>query len=284
MIFSRMARALDVHVAGWPLRVLFDTAEGQAQETLKEKATRLWHGGHPPLRWLQHEPRGHAAMRIGVVTSSRNGDFGLMTFDSEGLCETDVMDALGASSALTETGLRPACEGIVFETETGIIAVSEADGENRRSAICRLTTSALASYSIIPALDAGLSLQSHKAYVIEAYLRRLAGGGKKTVLTEKGGGSHIALASVGRDGGLLRAPHAGAVGAMLVKLSKEDAVPGKSYCFRGLAGGEVEGMLLSADEGSKERVWTLTARARLVASCEFVLDPQDTIGEGFLLR
>lgn len=287
MKFIRMARSLDIHVAGWPLRVLFDAAEGREEETLTEKASRLWHDERSPLRWLQREPRGHAAMRIGVVTSSRNGDYALMVFDSEGSCEADQMDALGASSALTETGLRSGGEGIVFETEAGTIMVGPADEWSRRSAVCRLASSELASYSVIRASDAGLPLRPHNSHEIEAYVRNCEDGGRKTVLTEEIYGSQVVLAAIGRDGYLLRAPHAVAVGAVLAKLGEEGANTSVPCCFRGLAGGEVEGTILSVDEsggGGQELVWALTARARLVASCEFVLDPQDALGEGFLLR
>ncbi|MGO4545364.1 proline racemase family protein [Paenibacillus sp. 2TAB23] len=286
MKFSRMAKPLDVHVAGWPLRVLFDITEDSKLETISEKALRLWHAKRSPLRWLQHEPRGHAAMRIGVVTSSRKGDYGLMIFDSEGPCCVDGMDALGASSALTETGLLANADGIVFETENGSIAVGPADGENRRSAICRLALLELDSYRVVRALDAGLSLHPHNAHEIEGYIGNCEAG-RTALLAEERNGIELVLAAIGRDGTLLRAPHMAAVGAMLAKLRGEGANSCVPYRFIGLAGGLVECMLLSTDgmeEDDRELVWALTARARLVASCEFILDPLDELGEGFLLR
>ncbi|WP_141503053.1 proline racemase family protein [Paenibacillus luteus] len=287
MKFRRMAKSLDVHVAGWPLRVLFEALEHCEEETLSEKALRLWHGDHSPLRWLQHEPRGHAAMRIGVVTSSRKGDYGLMIFDSAGPCPADGMDALGAASALTETGLLANADEIVFETESGSIVVGLADEEKRRSAVCRLALSELALYTVVRASDAGLSLQPHNAHVIEEYIGSCGAEGRSLVLAEERNGNECVVAAIGRDGCLLRAPHTVAVGVLLANLLGEEGNLHVPHRFIGLAGGLVEGMVLSADdfvEGNEEIVWALTACARLVASCEFVLDPQDAIGEGFLLR
>ncbi|CAM4481914.1 proline racemase [Paenibacillus endophyticus] len=286
MKFSRMAKSLDVHVAGWPLRVLFDVAEHREAETLEEKALRLWQAERSPLRWLQHEPRGHAAMRIGVVTSSRKGDYGLMVFDSEGMCLVDGMDALCAALAMTETGLLANADGIVFETESGSIAVGPTDSETRRSAVYRLASSELASYRVVRALDAGLSLHPRNAYEIEEYIGSCAEG-KTTVLAEEKNGMEWVLAAIGRDGCLVRAPHMAAIGAMLAKLRGEGANCNVPHRFIGLAGGLVECMIISTDgigERDLELVLVLTARARLVASCEFILDPLDELGEGFLLR
>ncbi|WP_138752170.1 proline racemase family protein [Paenibacillus sinopodophylli] len=287
MKFSRIAKSLDVHVAGWPLRVLFDAPEHREVESLSGKALRLWEGERSALRWLQHEPRGHTAMRIGVVTSSRIGDYGLMIFDSAGPCLVDGMDALGAAWALTESGLLANTAGIMFETESGSIAVGSVDEEKRRSAVCRLLLSELDAYTVVRASDVGLSLQPHNAYEIEQYMGSCEDGGGAALLAEERDGSEWVLAAMGRDGCLFRAPNRIAIGAMLSKLRAEGANVDVPHRFIGLAGGAVECIVLSADHigyGNEELVWTLTASARLIASCEFILDPQDALGEGFLLR
>ncbi len=283
MEFVKMARALDVHVAGWPLRVLFD-ADVSLEEGPAERAERLWRGERSTLRWLQLEPRGHAALRIGVVASSRIADYALLTFDSEGPCPPDAMDALCAAAALTECGRRTNEDGIAFDTAAGTIGVGAADGEGRRNVAFRHASREFAEHAVL-ASAAGLSLDPGNAPGLEAYLRGLGEQGQRTVLMEERDDGRRVLAVAGRHGRLLRAPRAAAVGAALAALGAE---PGLSYRFFGLAGGVVEGLTSAAtgpnEEAAADLDWELRARARLVASCEFVLDPGDALGEGFLLR
>src|SRR5436309_2619682 len=68
MNISKFAHTLDLHIAGWPIRLITNAGVGHtANEMLFTEAQRLWTEAHSVVRWLQREPRGHAAMRIGIV-------------------------------------------------------------------------------------------------------------------------------------------------------------------------------------------------------------------------
>lgn len=93
---------LDVHAAGWPLRVAMPLVGTRAGESPSRLAERLWREDRPPVRWLQKEPRGHAFMRIGVLVPSSSADAVLLAFDADGPCRPDGLDALCAAAVLEE--------------------------------------------------------------------------------------------------------------------------------------------------------------------------------------
>ncbi|QMV43683.1 proline racemase family protein [Cohnella cholangitidis] len=105
MRLSHMIHTIDVHVAGWPLRVLqCPIPEGKNEQSLRQAARKLWDDDHSILHWLQREPRGHAAMRVAVVDTSDAADVRMLVFDSEGYCRTDSLDALCVATGLAEIG------------------------------------------------------------------------------------------------------------------------------------------------------------------------------------
>lgn len=105
MRLSHMIHTLDMHVSGWPLRVLqCAIPEGKTDQSLRQAARKLWDDDHSVLHWLQREPRGHAAMRVAVVDTSDAADVRMLVFDSEGCCRTDSLDALCVATGLAEIG------------------------------------------------------------------------------------------------------------------------------------------------------------------------------------
>lgn len=307
-----MIRALDVHAAGWPLRVVFDGSRDAAGETLGEKAERLWKGAGSPVRWIQREPRGHAALRVGVIVASGTADAGLLVFDSDGPCPADEMDALCAAAALRETGTVAGDEPVVLETSERRIGLGAEDARGWRSAEGTVTLHGgigtiswlspgktpqgdyhgAIRYEIDNAAAWGIPFRSEHAARLERLLLAGSTNGKKAYFLEETGdgtkGTTIALAMAGRDGKPLRAPEGGAAGAALAMLhGRDSALVASSVRIRALSGGWLEGTVLSAEAGETgfpTLRWELRARARLIASCEFVLDPADPFADGFLLR
>ncbi len=298
---KRMVRALDIHVAGWPLRVLFDFTREVERETLIQKANRLWNDTCSSVRWVQREPRGHAALRVGVIAASSNADFVLIVFDAEGPCLPDEMDALCAAEALTETGAIGMTESIALETVRGIMQVSAADDQLRSRKIgSRLTwqlgksimTSPLDTsncrYTVIDASNSGMILRAENAAKLEPLMQHDTEHEKKVFFVQENDGEKKnMIAVIGRDGKLLRAPDGNSVGAVLATIYDRDPEGEMPIRFHGLSCGMVEGSIHTVQigqEGMLEIAWELRARARIVASCEFVSDPADPLDEGFLLR
>ncbi|RKP54108.1 hypothetical protein D7Z26_12035 [Cohnella endophytica] len=286
MNFTKMVRSLDIHVAGWPLRIITDFASLGVTETITARAERLWHAENSPVRWIQREPRGHAALRVGVVTASSRADAGLIVYDAEGPCRTDEWDALCASEALSEMGVFRRTDEIGWETAEGTIKVS-AESEEFHCRTIRGVDHFNRQYNVLDSSVTDVPLRAANAAKLEQSMRNADGSSRKVLLAvdQKEENSFI-LAVAARDGKLLRAPEGGAVVAALAAIHGRNPILGVPLRFHGLSGGWVEGIVLGVEEinGARKLEWELRARARLIGSCEFVYDPSDPLGEGFLLR
>lgn len=287
MNVSRIVRSLELHVAGWPLRVVERAAAVSKREALPRKAKRMWEEERSPVRWLQREPRGHSAMRIGILTGSAAADAALLVFDADGPCAPDGLDALCAAAAMTEKGIVGRSDEVALATASGIVRIGgEGESDALRSVRVR-TPIAEGSYEVFDPSEIGIPLLPENAARLEKFAREHGRLGKRILYLEEGRAAQgeTALAEIGRSGRLLRAPSGAAIGAVIAAGFGRGVDLGAPVRFRGLSGGTLEAIALAEATGRKgERMldWELRARPRCVGSCEFVADPADVV-EGFLL-
>jgi proline racemase len=104
MRFSHLIHAIDVHAAGWPLRLVNGVIRGDNGDGtfLYKEARKVWEDEDSIVHWLQKEPRGHAAMRVAIIDRSLPDEIRLLVFDSEGPCRGDALDGLCAITAVAE--------------------------------------------------------------------------------------------------------------------------------------------------------------------------------------
>ncbi len=289
MNVTRIVRTLDFHVAGWPLRLVEDFSFVSGKETLSAQAERLWTAVNSPVRWLQREPRGHAAMRVGVLAASERADAALLVFDADGVCPPDGMDALCAAAALTEKGVVPRSQAVTLATASGIVRIGAVKETDAARSIALRAEIGNSPYTIVASSEIGIPLLPDNAAKLEQFAREGRQEGKSILyLQERNEArSDIIVAEIGRSGKLLRAPSGGAIGALLAMRLEKDRKFGEPAPVQGLSGGAVEAVALEeveGEDGSLRLEWELRAQPRCIGSCEFVADPADSIGEGFLLR
>jgi len=321
MHIHRLTHAVDVHAAGWPLRVVLLPGACRGDGSLAEWADRLWQdggeAGPSPIRWLQQEPRGHAAMRIGaIVPAARPAPDLLLVFNAQGPCRADGLDALCAAAAMGELGVvyggelqrRQAINGRTIQSDNGLFRVrmvgEEAVVSGERPATIRergrrirtgsgtfaadIVRSGGETYAVLDARDNGLRLRIEAVAELEAAageIGRAAGPGLRIVLLERGSGT-LRAAVFGPDGKLLRAPESRALGAALCLLSEGDTgLAAKGLTVEGLTGAAVFCRAAALSPGAKGgSAWETRCRPFVTGALQFMMDPGDELGEGFLLR
>lgn len=335
MHVHRLTHAIDVHAAGWPLRVLTLPGAGARGMPLAEWARALWQGedgraGDPsPVRWLQREPRGHAAMRIGVVVPSAGGpaDVSLLVFDANGPCRADGLDAICAAAAMDESGFyagsggptRRSLPGKAIQTDHCVYRVREREDEGAAYAVLVAERPAsivergrpfpaghlaLAAdimrfdgetYAIINVQGSGLALRIDRFSELKAAARGVQSQlpSPSNVILIEGDTGHAGRARIAvfdAYGNLLRAPESRALHAMMTLLSEGDTgrMSG-GLTAEGLNGGTLtcRAAARQTDDSSgalRESPWEIACRPFVTGSLQFVMDPDDEAGEGFLLR
>jgi proline racemase len=324
MQISHMMDTVDLHAAGWPLRLLRAPIGGSTGEELQEEARRLWENKRSVVRWLQREPRGHAAMRVAMLDAGRTDLAKLIVWDSEGPCRGDALDVLCALTAIAELGWEheiPAAVatfGHVYRTartqagqdglaKSGISLQGEpAECEElgaRLQCAGRTFEVDLAAcgcgYIVVDAAETGvpLSLASLKelhelaSSLLAAYRGSFAADapGRRVVLTDRLRQPEAAwrMAVFTEDGRLMRAPEGGAIGAALAVLYlKGEILRGREAIVQSLAGGWLRASLQDTSilRDDRQMDWTLQGRAFVTGSQRFLVDPADPLVDGFLLR
>lgn len=329
---SHLIHTIDVHVAGWPIRLVNGTIRGDVSDEMSysEEARKIWEDENSILHWLQREPRGHAAMRVAIVDPSRPNEVRMLVFDSEGPCRGDSLDAACAIVAKAELiagndasirtpghcykaitrKLGTSVDEILIEGELSeCVSLDEIIHAGGRDfivdrAICGN------EYVIVNAEAAGLTLSvSHRSALervarqiaMETTIRRQEAGekpffepkdalaGLRIVIADKRveREGHLRMAVCNENGKLLRAPEGGAIGAILAVMSRRCAeINPSGIIVEGLSGGVLHGAVKGGrvNEGREQLLWELRGRAFVTGSHQFLLDPEDPLPRGFLLR
>jgi proline racemase len=311
-------RTVDYHTAGEPFRIVVGGVPPLQGDSVLER--RRWARAHLDhvRRLLVNEPRGHADMYGCFVTGSEAADLGAVFFHNEGYSTACGHGTIALVTWALESGRLPAREGdvaVAVEVPSGrlpcVAAVRGGDVTSVRfrnvpsfvlrrgveAAGCRVDLAfGGAFYAIAPAparLDrAGLPVLIERGRAVRDALNR-AGAAVHPLEPELSGVYGVVWTDGDRnvtvfaDGEVDRSPCGSGTSARLALLDATGELPrGRALRHRGVVGTEFVGRVVGEAEvaGIPAVITEVEGGAHLTGRHEFVLEPEDPLGTGFLLR
>ena len=313
-----MARTVDYHTAGEPFRIVTEGSPEPQGRRLLEK--RRWAMEHLDdlRRLLVNEPRGHADMYGGLVTEPEDegADLGVLFFHNAGFSTACGHGTIALVTWALESGRLPATEGetrVVVDAPSGRLEtwawvkggrVESVRFRNVPSFVLRRAVPAAghlvdvafggAFYAIAPAavrrelldeliaegrrVKAELNAAGWVVHPLEPDLGEVYG----VVWTDG-----VRNVTVFADGEVDRSPCGSGTSARLALLDLTGELPrGQELRHRGIVGTVFVGRVVGDCEvaGIPAVLTEVEGSAHLTGRHEFVLDPADPLGTGFLLR
>jgi proline racemase len=313
---------VDYHTAGEPFRIVVGGVPPLVGDTAL--ARRRWAAEHLDgvRRLLVNEPRGHADMYGCFVTDSTVADLGVVFFHNEGYSTACGHGTIALVTWALESGRLPAGDGdggvpvsVSVEAPSGRLETwaTVRDGDvtavrfrNVPAFVLRRGVEAAgclvdvafggAFYAIAPApapidraglpeliergraVKAALNRSGWVAHPLEPELRDVYG----VIWTD--GDRNV---TVFADGEVDRSPCGSGTSARLALLDATGELPrGTILRHRGIVGTEFAGRVVGEAEvaGIPAVITEVEGSAHLTGRHEFVLEPEDPLGTGFLLR
>jgi proline racemase len=313
-------RTVDYHTAGEPFRIVVGGVPALGGTTVLEQ--RAWAGQHLDhvRRLLIEEPRGHADMYGCFVTESAVADLGVVFFHNEGYSTACGHGTIALVTWALETGRLPSFEGdgeveVTVEVPSGRLRtwatvrggdVAAVRFRNVPSFVLRRGVEAAgctvdlafggAFYAIAPTpvpIDrAGLGLLLERGRAVRAALNR-AGDVVHPLVPElrdvygvmwTDGARNV---TVFADGAVDRSPCGSGTSARLALLDAAGELPrGRTLRHESVVGTTFDGRVVGDAEvaGIPAVITEVEGSAHLTGRHEFVLEPGDPLGPGFLLR
>ncbi|HEY4024983.1 MAG TPA: proline racemase family protein [Candidatus Dormibacteraeota bacterium] len=311
-------RTVDYHTAGEPFRIVVGGVPPLEGATVPEQ--RRWAGRHLDhvRRLLVNEPRGHADMYGCFVTSSAAADLGVVFFHNEGYSTACGHGTIALVTWALESGRLPCGDGeveVAVEVPSGCLRtwatvrggdVTAVRFRNVPSFVLRREVEAAgctvdvafggAFYAIAPApapvdrtglaelvargraVRQALNRAGDVVHPLEPELRDVYG-----VMWTDGARNVTVFA----DGAVDRSPCGSGTSARLALLDATGELPrGHTLRHESVAGTAFEGRVVAGAvvAGIPAVVTEVTGTAHLTGRHEFVLEPDDPVGTGFLLR
>jgi proline racemase len=312
-----LIETVDYHTAGEPFRIVTGGAPTLEGRTILDK--RRFAAEHPDhvRRLLVYEPRGHADMYGCFVTEPEDGgaDLGVVFFQNAGYSTACGHGTIALVTWAIETGLVQGPEVVVDVPSGRLPTVARVEDGRVVSVRFRNVPSFVwardleaagrrvdvafggAFYASCPerveprelprlielgrAIKADLEAEHEIAHPREPELRDVYGvifwqDEGKDPLTQRN-------VTVFADGEVDRSPCGSGTSARLALLHDEGRLAtGEAFLHRSIVGTEFTGRVVGeTDEGV---VTEVEGSAHLTGRHEFVLEPDDELGEGFLLR
>jgi proline racemase len=306
---------VDYHCAGEPFRIVNGGVDPIPGKTILEKRRHaLEHLDHV-RQLLVNEPRGHADMYGCFVTEPEDpgADLGVVFFHNAGYSTACGHGTIALVTAALETGMLPAEEPetrVVIDAPSGRLptVATVRDGhvervrfrnvpayvEHRSPEVDYASVGApgLVTPKAIPTLiqrgrELKHSLEADRDWIhpLEPELRDIYG----VIFWEEEGRDPLRQRNVTvfADGEVDRSPCGSGTSARLALLDADGALPrGEPLLHRGVVGTEFEGRVVDDAEvaGRPAVVTEISGSAHLTGFHQFVLEPNDPLGTGFLLR
>jgi proline racemase len=319
MVGVTPVETVDYHTAGEPFRIVVGGVPPLQGGTALER--RRWAGEHldDVRRLLVNEPRGHADMYGCFVTDSAVADLGVVFFHNDGYSTACGHGTIALVTWALESGRLPAPErgevAVSVEAPSGRLPtwatvragdVSAVRFRNVPSFVLARGVEAAgfvvdvayggAFYAIAPApapIDrAGLPELIARGRAVKEALNRV--GGVVHPLEPELRDVYGVIWTVGdrnvtvfADGEVDRSPCGSGTSARLALLDATGALPrGEALRHRGIVDTEFVGRVVADAEvaGLPAVVTEVAGSAHLTGRHEFVLEPGDPLGTGFLLR
>lgn len=315
-------RTVDYHTAGEPFRIVVGGVPPLRGRTVPEQ--RRWARTHLDhvRRLLVHEPRGHADMYGCFVTEPAAADLGAVFFHNEGYSTACGHGTIALVTWALECGRLPA-PGSDASTEIEV-SVEVPSGHLRTWAVVRRGDVTAVRFRNVPSFvlqrdveaagctvdvafgGAFYAIAPAPASIDRAGLPRLIERGRavKEALNRAGGIVHPLEpelrdiygviwtdgdrnVTVFADGEVDRSPCGSGTSARLALLDATGRLPrGRALRHRGVVDTEFLGRVVGTAEvaGMPAVITEVEGSAHLTGRHEFVLEPGDPLGTGFLLR
>jgi proline racemase len=310
---------VDYHCAGEPFRIVLSGAPDLQGTTILEKRRWALENCDDVRRLLVNEPRGHADMYGCFVTDPEDGkaDLGVVFFHNAGYSTACGHGTIALVSWAIESGRVAAVEPetrVTVDVPSGrLITVARVEGGDVRSVRFRNVPAYVhkrdlkmgrfivdiayggAFYAILPAAQAGLRVEPRQLpqlielgrglkqhieaeHQVRHPLQPEIEGIYGVIFTE--GDRNV---TVFADGEVDRSPCGSGTSARLALLDATGELPrGQTLTHRGIVGSTFLGRVVEAVEGGV--ITEVEGSAHLTGRHEFVLEPDDELGTGFLLR
>jgi proline racemase len=321
---SSIVSAVDYHTAGEPFRIVTGGVEPLRGDTIlakrRDAAERLDH----VRRLLVHEPRGHADMYGCFVTEPEpGGDLGVVFFHNAGYSTACGHGTIALATAALELGMLAAAEPeteLALDVPSGRLAVRVAVDSGRPGRVSFVNVPSYveaeglevegldvdvafggAFYASVrvpgrvrpeelPALielgrrvKRALEAEREWAHPLEPELRDIYG----VIFWQEEGPQTQRNVTIFADGEVDRSPCGSGTSARLALLDARGELPrGETLRHLSVIGSEFEGRVVGeAEVAGRPAVLTeIAGRAHLTGYHQFVLQDEDELGTGFLLR
>ena len=312
---------VDYHTAGEPFRIVSTGVGPIPGTTMLEKRRYAQEHLDPVRRLLVHEPRGHADMYGCFVTDPVGPDsaLGVLFFHNAGFSTACGHGTIALVTWALEAGVLEPREQFRIDAPSGTLDVdaSISAGRVERVAFRNVPSFVLltgvvaaglradvafggAFYAVVEAAGAGLSVEPRNVtrfielgrrikaeieaahdvvHPLEPELRDIYG-----VMFVEGNRNVTVFA----DGEVDRSPCGSGTSARLALLDRSGDLPrGSVYVHRSVIGTEFEARVVGEAAkvaGSPAVITEVAGRAHLTGFHQFVLEPDDPLRDGFLLR
>ncbi len=310
--------ATDYHTAGEPFRIVSGGVGPIRGETILEKrrdcAERLDH----VRRLLVHEPRGHADMYGGFVTEpcAEGSDLGVVFFHNAGYSTACGHGTIALATWAIESGVVEPRERLRIDVPSGTLDVScELDGSRVRRVAFRNVPAFVALRGLeVAGVRADVAYGGAFYASVEsplpvepAHLPVLIELGRRVkreieaahelvhpdepdirdvygvVFFRREGESVQRNVTIFADGEVDRSPCGSGTSARLALLDADGELPrGETLRHLSIVGSEFTGRVVGEGDGGV--ITEVAGAASLTGHHVFVLEPDDELGDGFLLR
>jgi trans-L-3-hydroxyproline dehydratase len=304
----RRITTIDAHAAGEPLRVVTGGIPAPAGRSMLERRRFARERLDPWRRALMWEPRGHADMYGCLLTPpvSPGADLGVLFMHNEGFSTMCGHGIIALVTVLLETGMRPigAPETTLrIDTPAGLIrAVARIEGQRVASvAFDNVPSFVLALDQTVQVPELGAVRYdlafggAFYAYVsapplaLECIPERLGEliYGTIFIAPAPDGGAHSRNVCIFGDGEADRSPTGtGVSGRLAIHHARRELGLEQPIVIESILGSRFRGWIASeSNVGTHPAVIPVVeGSAQITGRHEFLLDPADQLGQGFLLR
>jgi|GEM_PF-2105268 len=318
MNIQRYFSTVDAHIGGEPLRVILGGFPPILGHTMEERLRYFERHLDSIRKVLLQEPRGHGGMQACLITAPEkpSSHFGLLTMNAYGYAFRGL-SAMAAAAVSLETGLIPlrgeTVEVAIDTPRETVTVTAVAEGTEVRKLLYREGPAYVLDKwrsregsdreveAVIAVCGERYAIVDSRALPLEIGIGALPEWRKKArrMLEETKPISAVVFADFSsvqdgtvrclafdRNGRLFRMPDTTMIGACLAALEHSGwAIQEKMVRIQGISGGIVSaGWEIGPAPVAAHAIWPIVSgRAFITGSHQFVLDPDDRIGEGFIL-
>lgn len=302
MNISRLYSTIDTQVLGEAFRVVIQSPISFSEGSLKEKQLQLYENFNKEKQLLLNEPRGHRGINGCVILPSLTASYELLFFNHPGSAAFKIEGIAASLTALLETGNILQNENNAYHVLTAYgDYVLQADFNDQQVTSIEMKTAKGAV--TLQNKEASIYSVDERQYVVEPLpnhinsidldnLQALEQWGNSEIKTieqhteslngllvvEKVRSNHYKTVTFEKDGYIRRTPGIDCSNVLIQAFATEldNTEPVKNET--------IFGSILTANQHDYADITEYQIRPFITASQEFVLDPEDPLPTGFLIK